>query len=47
MFKQTDALKELLKEYKLEAPYEGSKQQLILIEEVDNPSFLKELAKHL
>ncbi len=47
MFKQTDALKEFLKEYKLEAPYEGSKQQLILIEEVDNPSFLKELAKHL
>lgn len=47
MFKQTNILKEFLKEYKLETPYEGSKQLLILIEDTDNTPFMRELANFL
>ncbi|MDE5715467.1 MAG: TfoX/Sxy family protein [Anaeroplasmataceae bacterium] len=47
MFKQTDQLKQFLKEFKLDIPYEGSKQKLIWIENVDDISFMRELALHL
>ena len=47
MFKQTDRLKSFLKEFKLDIPYHGSKQQLILIEDTDNTPFMRELALYL
>lgn len=47
MLKQTEALKTFLQDYKLECPYKGSKQLLILIENIDDTQFMRELASHL
>ncbi len=47
MLKQTEALKMYLRDIKLEYPYEGSKQLMILIENIDDTPFMRELANHL
>lgn len=40
MLKQTEALKTFVRDYKLEYPYKGSKQLMILIENIDNTPFM-------
>lgn len=47
MLKQTEALKTFVRDYKLEYPYKGSKQLMILIENIDNTPFMRELANHI
>lgn len=47
MLKQTEALKSFIRDYKLEYPYEGSKQLMILIENIDDTPFMRELADRL